>query len=121
MMEENKTVVVKGRSVGVTTMDDPTATPEVDEAVKHAAEQAEEKFNSLKWLTDQVEQDIADERKARRLKRNRRKSNRNNPVKATAAPTHRHRSHRIKRNDPCPCGAKNDDGKPIKYKYCCAK
>jgi len=25
------------------------------------------------------------------------------------------------RNDPCPCGAKYPDGRPIKYKKCCGK
>jgi uncharacterized protein YecA (UPF0149 family) len=25
------------------------------------------------------------------------------------------------RNDPCPCGAKNSDGRPIKYKHCHGK
>lgn len=27
----------------------------------------------------------------------------------------------VKRNDPCPCGAINKDGKPIKYKKCCGR
>lgn len=28
---------------------------------------------------------------------------------------------KIRRNDPCPCGAKDENGKPIKYKNCCLK
>jgi hypothetical protein len=28
-------------------------------------------------------------------------------------------SNKIGRNDPCPCGATNDDGSPVKYKKCC--
>jgi len=28
---------------------------------------------------------------------------------------------KIGRNDPCPCGAKHSDGRPIKYKHCCGK
>ena len=28
---------------------------------------------------------------------------------------------KIGRNDPCPCGAKKDDGSPKKYKHCCGK
>lgn len=26
---------------------------------------------------------------------------------------------KIRRNDPCPCGAVDENGKPIKYKNCC--
>jgi preprotein translocase subunit SecA len=29
--------------------------------------------------------------------------------------------HKVGRNDPCPCGAKKEDGTPIKYKNCCGK
>jgi len=29
--------------------------------------------------------------------------------------------HKVGRNDPCPCGAKDSSGKPIKYKKCCGK
>ncbi|HRZ29885.1 MAG TPA: SEC-C metal-binding domain-containing protein [Candidatus Paceibacterota bacterium] len=25
------------------------------------------------------------------------------------------------RNDPCPCGSKHPDGRPMKYKHCCGK
>ena len=25
----------------------------------------------------------------------------------------------VKRNDPCPCGKVNADGKPVKFKKCC--
>lgn len=28
---------------------------------------------------------------------------------------------KIGRNDPCPCGAKNQDGTPKKFKKCCGK
>jgi preprotein translocase subunit SecA len=28
------------------------------------------------------------------------------------------RSAKIGRNDPCPCGAKHPDGRPVKYKHC---
>jgi len=28
---------------------------------------------------------------------------------------------KIGRNDPCPCGAKKQDGRPIKYKHCHGK
>jgi preprotein translocase subunit SecA len=28
---------------------------------------------------------------------------------------------KVGRNDPCPCGAINEDGKPVKYKKCCGK
>ncbi len=27
----------------------------------------------------------------------------------------------VKRNDPCPCGAKKEDGRSVKYKHCCGK
>jgi preprotein translocase subunit SecA len=27
----------------------------------------------------------------------------------------------VGRNDPCPCGAKHDDGRPMKYKHCHGK
>jgi len=27
----------------------------------------------------------------------------------------------VGRNDPCPCGSTNADGKPIKFKKCCMK
>ncbi len=42
----------------------------------------------------------------------------------TDTPTHTPRSFLGKkpgRNDPCPCGAKKEDGKPKKYKHCCGK
>ena len=26
---------------------------------------------------------------------------------------------KVYRNDPCPCGAKYEDGRPKKYKHCC--
>jgi len=29
--------------------------------------------------------------------------------------------HKVGRNDPCPCGAKKEDGTPKKYKHCCGK
>ncbi|HLD86166.1 MAG TPA: preprotein translocase subunit SecA [Patescibacteria group bacterium] len=29
--------------------------------------------------------------------------------------------HKVGRNDPCPCGAKHPDGRPIKYKHCHGK
>ena len=29
--------------------------------------------------------------------------------------------NKVGRNDPCPCGAKNPDGTPKKYKKCCGK
>jgi len=28
---------------------------------------------------------------------------------------------KVGRNDPCPCGAKDANGRPIKYKKCCGK
>ena len=28
---------------------------------------------------------------------------------------------KIQRNDPCPCGATDESGKPLKYKKCCGK
>ncbi len=28
---------------------------------------------------------------------------------------------KVGRNDPCPCGAKKADGRPVKYKHCCGK
>ncbi|MEI7791893.1 MAG: preprotein translocase subunit SecA [Candidatus Berkelbacteria bacterium] len=28
---------------------------------------------------------------------------------------------KVGRNDPCPCGAKHADGRPMKYKHCCGK
>ena len=28
---------------------------------------------------------------------------------------------KIGRNDPCPCGAVDENGKPVKYKNCCLK
>lgn len=32
------------------------------------------------------------------------------------------RKHKkIGRNDPCPCGATDENGKPVKYKNCCLK
>ncbi|MFH1611107.1 MAG: hypothetical protein ABIA83_00695 [Patescibacteria group bacterium] len=39
----------------------------------------------------------------------------------TETPVHffRHDGKKIGRNDPCPCGALNTNGKPIKYKKCC--
>lgn len=39
-----------------------------------------------------------------------------------AAHTPRVREYKkIGRNDPCPCGATDENGKPIKYKNCCLK
>jgi peptide deformylase len=35
--------------------------------------------------------------------------------------TDRSTSLRIGRNDPCPCGARNPDGKPVKFKRCHGK
>jgi len=29
--------------------------------------------------------------------------------------------NKVGRNDPCPCGAKKEDGTPIKYKHCHGK
>ena len=29
------------------------------------------------------------------------------------------RSRKTHRNDPCPCGAKDEEGKSIKFKKCC--
>lgn len=29
------------------------------------------------------------------------------------------KDYNISRNDPCPCGATDENGKPIKYKNCC--
>lgn len=38
------------------------------------------------------------------------------------AHTQRVREHKkISRNDPCPCGKTDKNGKPIKYKNCCLK
>jgi len=31
------------------------------------------------------------------------------------------KAEKVGRNEPCPCGATNDQGKPIKYKKCCGK
>ena len=28
---------------------------------------------------------------------------------------------KVGRNDPCPCGAKKEDGSPKKYKHCCGR
>lgn len=28
-------------------------------------------------------------------------------------------NHKVGNNDPCPCGAKGSDGRPIKFKKCC--
>jgi hypothetical protein len=89
-------------------------------AVDEALEKAEEKFNSLKWLTDQVEQDFKEEKEARRIKRNKRKAIKAKSGQTTSTPNVRMRKLRPGRNSPCPCGAKKDD-KPIKYKNCCGK
>jgi uncharacterized protein YecA (UPF0149 family) len=29
------------------------------------------------------------------------------------------KSEKVGRNDPCPCGSKDQNGKPIKFKKCC--
>jgi preprotein translocase subunit SecA len=39
------------------------------------------------------------------------------PVKMKSNPGNKN----IGRNDPCPCGAKKEDGTPKKYKNCCGK
>jgi uncharacterized protein YecA (UPF0149 family) len=39
-----------------------------------------------------------------------------------AAPTEKQMSRRppkVGRNEPCPCGRKDENGKPIKFKKCC--
>ena len=33
----------------------------------------------------------------------------------------RRKSEKVGRNDPCPCGAVDADGKPRKYKKCCGR
>ena len=38
-----------------------------------------------------------------------------NPVKTGG------KSAKVGRNDPCPCGAKHPDGRPMKYKHCCGR
>lgn len=38
-----------------------------------------------------------------------------------AAHTPKIKEHKIGRNDPCPCGATDENGKPLKYKNCCLK
>ena len=30
-------------------------------------------------------------------------------------------AEKVGRNDPCPCGAVDGDGKPMKYKKCCGR
>jgi len=30
-------------------------------------------------------------------------------------------TRKVGRNDPCPCGAKKPDGRPVKYKHCCGR
>jgi len=119
-MEKQK-VIVKGRSVGPTTMTD-----ELDQ-VKDKLEEAKEKlealrgnpdepqetqFNSIEWLREKVEKEFADEREVRRKKRNQRKSIAPNTTKISAAPM-RQRKLRAKRNEKCPCGSDK------KYKNCC--
>jgi preprotein translocase subunit SecA len=50
--------------------------------------------------------------------------NKNNPVSAVPVHSHNHEADKFKgvgRNDPCPCGAKNKDGHPIKFKHCHGK
>lgn len=39
------------------------------------------------------------------------------PAKKPGNPAHKN----IGRNDPCPCGAKKEDGTPRKYKHCCGR
>ena len=44
------------------------------------------------------------------------------PQQKTALPAEVPRSGtKVGRNDPCPCGAKHPDGRPIKYKHCHGK
>ncbi len=40
---------------------------------------------------------------------------------AVATKPHDASGHKVGRNDPCPCGAKHPDGRPIKYKHCHGK
>jgi preprotein translocase subunit SecA len=47
--------------------------------------------------------------------------NKNNPNPTVSVHSHNHEAEKFKdvgRNDPCPCGAKNKDGHPIKFKHC---
>lgn len=41
-------------------------------------------------------------------------------VKAASTPIRRE-TPKVRRNDPCPCGAKDSSGKPKKYKNCCGR
>jgi len=43
------------------------------------------------------------------------------PKAATSSPVVQRVGEKIGRNDPCPCGAKKPDGRPIKYKHCHGK
>jgi len=43
------------------------------------------------------------------------------PKAATFSPVAKRVGEKIGRNDPCPCGAKKPDGRPIKYKHCHGK
>jgi preprotein translocase subunit SecA len=44
------------------------------------------------------------------------------PIDTTQAKTNQSgKPHKVGRNDPCPCGAKHPDGRPIKYKHCHGK
>jgi len=38
-----------------------------------------------------------------------------------ASTSHNRKSEKVGRNDPCPCGAKKPDGRPLKYKHCHGK
>jgi preprotein translocase subunit SecA len=42
-------------------------------------------------------------------------------IKEERKPASRISEKQVGRNDPCPCGAKHEDGRPIKYKYCHGK
>jgi len=43
------------------------------------------------------------------------------PKAVTSSPVAKRVGEKIGRNDPCPCGAKKPDGRPIKYKHCHGK
>lgn len=43
------------------------------------------------------------------------------PEAVNSEPRTMNQDHKTGRNDPCPCGATDKNGKPIKYKKCCGK
>jgi uncharacterized protein YchJ len=84
----------------------------------------EEDFNSLDWLKNNVEAEIAEEKEIRRKRRNQRKRKvkRESNIKRINSSPIKIKARKLlpKRNEACPCGAMQN-GKPVKYKNCCGK